>query len=292
MNSVQSIAAHITQLLQSGETHAACLRIINCQGSAPRDTGCTMFVSRLSLKGTIGGGHLEYTLIQSTRENLAARLCRTGHEKRVFSLGPSLGQCCGGKVEVQIETFELSKMLENAPALQEAIFPNSFQIAVFGAGHVGQALISILGTLPCTTTWIDSREEMFPKHLPGNVSTLYSEEPQYEVATFPRNICYVIMTHSHPLDEKILEAILKRNDSAYCGLIGSKSKRIKFEKRLSARGLPMEYLQKLTCPIGDTTINGKHPGEIAVALASQLLQLNPVSANNNITNNLSTADMS
>lgn len=156
--------------------------------------------------------------------------------------------------------------------------PNDFNITVFGAGHTGQAVVRVLATLPCNITWIDSRQEQFPDSIEDNVNVLCSHAPEYEVDAAPPGSYYLIMTHDHPLDLRISERVLQRNDFGYCGLIGSKSKRAKFEKRLKASGISTETLTRMICPIGIDGINGKQPVQIAVAVAAQLLQLREAGA--------------
>lgn len=162
---------------------------------------------------------------------------------------------------------------EDPLLLFEPHLPIDFHIMLFGAGHVGRALVRILGDLPCVVTWIDSREDQFPRDLPANVTVSVREAPDLEVAAAPRGSYFLIMTHSHPLDQNICERVLRRDDFHYCGLIGSQSKRRKFEKRLTASGVEPASLAKLTCPIGVEGIGGKQPAEIAVAVAAQLLQV-------------------
>lgn len=151
--------------------------------------------------------------------------------------------------------------------------PPDFHIALFGAGHVGQALARVLAGLPCRLRWIDSRAEQFPQALPGNVTTLVSDEPELEVDDLPPASYIVVMTHSHPLDQAICQRALERGDYRYLGLIGSASKRARFEKRWRRAGIDDTAIAALTCPIGIGGIPGKHPGEIAVAVAAQILQV-------------------
>jgi xanthine dehydrogenase accessory factor len=155
----------------------------------------------------------------------------------------------------------------------EIVRPADFHIVLFGAGHVGKALIDVLRGLPCTIDWVDSREDQFPDSLPANVSRIISEEPEYAVDDTPADSYFLIMTHSHPLDQAICERVLRRGDFRYCGLIGSATKRARFEHRLQANGLSKQQLQTLTCPIGVDGISGKHPLEIAIAVAAELLQV-------------------
>ncbi len=157
--------------------------------------------------------------------------------------------------------------------LFEPFRPCDFHIVLFGAGHVGRALVNILGALPCTVTWVDSRAEQFPPDCPANVRAVSREAPELEVAAAPCGSFFLVMTHSHPLDQQLCERVLRRNDFRYCGLIGSRSKRRKFEKRLVAEGVEPALLAKLVCPIGIAGIGGKQPAEIAVAVAAELLQV-------------------
>ncbi|MGH6913625.1 MAG: xanthine dehydrogenase accessory protein XdhC, partial [Geminicoccales bacterium] len=144
-------------------------------------------------------------------------------------------------------------------------------VVLFGAGHVGKALVRVLGELPCRITWIDSRAEQFPSAVPPNVVVDCTETPQYAVDRAPAGAAFLVMTHNHALDLKLCETILQRRDFAYFGLIGSATKRAKFVKRFEARGIASEVIDRMVCPIGLPGLAGKHPGEIAVAVAAQLL---------------------
>lgn len=169
------------------------------------------------------------------------------------------------------EAFELSENLSKT-MLFETIFPDDFNVVVFGAGHVGRAVVAVLAGLPCRITWIDEREDAFPTELPGNVATEVSAAPEQDVAAAPAGGFFLVVTHSHQLDLRLCERILRRGDFRYLGLIGSATKRARFEKRLAARGLPAETVARLTCPIGIPGISGKHPAEIAVAVAAEILR--------------------
>jgi len=156
--------------------------------------------------------------------------------------------------------------------LFEPVVSSDLNIAVFGAGHVGAATVNALSSLDGNIRWIDSRRNIFPEHLPGNVQIIESSRPELEVAAMPAGACYLVMTHSHPLDLDIIQQILGRGDFSYCGLIGSRSKRLRFEKRLRQQGMAQSSIDKLTCPIGIDGIDGKKPAEIAIAVAAELLQ--------------------
>lgn len=156
--------------------------------------------------------------------------------------------------------------------LLEPVGPPGFTVALFGAGHVGTALVAMLAELDCTVHWIDSRAELLERPGRGDVRPRVAPEPAALVAEMPPDTFYLVMTHSHPLDLEICARILRRGDAAYCGLIGSRSKRRRFEKQLRALGIGDDALRGLTCPIGIDGIDGKRPGEIAVAVAAQLLR--------------------
>ena len=162
---------------------------------------------------------------------------------------------------------------EHGAVLFEPIRPDGLHIVLFGAGHVGKALVRVLGELPCRIAWIDSRAEQFPPEVPANVTVEYTEMPQYAVERAPRGAAFLVMTHSHALDLALCEKILRRNDFSYFGLIGSATKRTKFIKRFKARGLSDDATRRMVCPIGIPGLPGKHPGEIAVAVAAQLLMV-------------------
>ncbi len=147
-----------------------------------------------------------------------------------------------------------------------------FQLFLFGAGHVGKALVEVLAPYPCRITWVDSRAAEFPVSVPDNVQVKIAANPAELVATAPDGAFYLVMTHSHPLDFELCKTVLNRN-FAYLGLIGSKSKRARFRKNLKLKGVDAAQLERLTCPIGIDAIRGKHPAAIAVAVAAQLIEL-------------------
>ena len=160
----------------------------------------------------------------------------------------------------------------------DTIIGTDFNIAVFGAGHVGTAVVAVLSPLDCNIRWIDNRRDMF-RSTPANVRGIESREPALEVAAMPAASFYLVMTHSHALDFDICDRILRRQDARYCGLIGSRSKRRRFEKRFRQQGMPQEMFDALTCPIGVDGISGKKPAEIAVATAAEMLQAHERLAN-------------
>jgi xanthine dehydrogenase accessory factor len=235
------------------------------KGSAPRSVGTLMFVSLDAAAGTIGGGHLEFEAIAHARRLLS------GHQSEVFekiyALGPSLGQCCGGSVVLgyQYLTNSLWPELERQLA---AMVHTRFTLNLFGAGHVGAALVNALAPLPCVVNWIDERQALLMKKLPGNVREIAVDSPAAEVHSANPGDYYLVLTHSHALDLEIVEAVLKRGDAGYVGLIGSFTKRAVFVHRLEQKGFNVAQLH---CPIGLPGINGKEPEVIAASIAADLL---------------------
>ena len=157
--------------------------------------------------------------------------------------------------------------------LIEIVEASNFNIVVFGAGHVGRALIHVLSGVECEVIWVDSRANEFPDNIPDNVTKLVEPNPEDIVETATIGSYFIVLTHSHSLDQLLCETILKSDDFRFCGLIGSQSKRKKFEHRMRDKGLSEQRIARLTCPIGIQNLSGKQPGHIAVAVAAQLLAL-------------------
>ena len=157
--------------------------------------------------------------------------------------------------------------------LLDSCLPSRQRLYLFGAGHVGAAIVRALADLPCHVVWIDEREEMFPDLLPSNVSIEATDTPEAVVAQASPGASFLVLTHSHALDQLLSEHILRRTDFTWFGLIGSRTKRVSFERRLQERGIPAERMSDMTCPIGVPGIQGKEPAVIAVAVVAQLLQV-------------------
>lgn len=232
------------------------IEVLETRGSAPREAGTRMWVSATEVRGTIGGGNLEYSALKIAREMLLSSEAR---KERRFALGDSLGQCCGGSVILRFS------LVAEIPAEEEAA---RFQVVLFGAGHVGKEVARILERLPCRLTWVDPRPEVFPATISANTKVVIEEEPAWMVDEAPPGALYLVMTHSHALDLGIVERVLRRNDVAFLGLIGSETKAAKFRLRLQQKGMSPE---RLVCPIGLLKA-GKHPAEVAVSAVAQLLE--------------------
>ena len=255
-----------------------------------------MLVTANTAEGTVGGGHLEKKAIELAREWL--RLGKATATSRHYPLGPALGQCCGGAVDLLfrpvnayerdwVETLahaergggdvELRTRLDGAGSAvvtQHRFRP--WHVWVFGAGHVGRALAQVFGALPCVFTWVDSRDQEFPRVVAGNVTVLQSDHPQDEVDAIRPGADVLVLTHSHALDLEIVRALMGRDDLRYIGMIGSATKSALFRRRLAERGVERESIEKLHCPIGRAGMtHDKHPGAIAVAVASDLVCRRP-----------------
>jgi xanthine dehydrogenase accessory factor len=249
---------------QRGET-AIVITVAATKGSVPRDTGTKMVVTANDVHGTIGGGHLEFKAIDIARNMIAASGTRAAHR---FVLGATLGQCCGGVMNLEFEAVAAdAEWIEPA-----AVHAPDFHVVLFGAGHVGRAVVKVLSELSCAITWVDSRENEFPEDISANVKCACTDEPECEIDAANAGSYFLVMTHSHALDQTLAEQILRRADFAFFGLIGSLTKRRQFERRLQDRGISAAQLAEMRCPIGAAGIYGKEPATIAIAVAAEVLQ--------------------
>ena len=329
---IDAACAHLSR-------HPAVVRVtvIALRGSAPREAGATMLVDTLGTVGSIGGGRLEWQATLAARELLCSRDAAPVRIADLI-LGPDLGQCCGGRVELWLERLTredlpwlrgAARSVLRARAHRGEAHPPSYAVVtefsggvashrllrstagavslhlhraasgdltlheplsvprprlwVFGAGHVGQALVRLLSQLVLfDITWVDSRPELLPAGLDGCVTTLVSAKPLESVDAAPAGTRYVVLTHDHALDYELCRAILGRGDSSWLGLIGSASKAARFRSRLLRDGISRETLSTLTCPIGIPGIASKLPASIAISVAAQLLQLSSPAASKTI----------
>ncbi|WP_322107087.1 xanthine dehydrogenase accessory protein XdhC [Paraburkholderia sp. J41] len=341
---MQAWLTDLQQLLAHGDA-AVLVTVARVEGSAPREAGTKMIVTRESARHTIGGGHLEWKAIEIARQVLRDGM-HTSHARRLerLALGPSLGQCCGGAVVLAFERLDVADLgwlatlarrlasgastvrsvsfrssrngspenglgAGNAAAdpvllsepepgveapdcllwemgaanggtilLTETVAPNDFPVVLFGAGHVGAALVRVLGTLPCRVLWVDERDAAFPTpeafallNAP-NVAIDANDAPDEAVDAAPPGTSYIVMTHDHARDLDLAERILRRGDFVFFGMIGSHSKRKQFEHRLAARGIDPMQIARMNCPLGVEGIVDKSPEVIAISAAAQLLQ--------------------
>ena len=244
----------LTNLSSESESHVL-MTVLDTRGSSPRDVGTKMVVSKDEVFDTIGGGALEHQCIKTARELLSKN--QPIQHTDTFNLGKDLKQCCGGVVSVFFEVFPASNFILN----------------IFGAGHIGQALTKLLGDIDCTVNLFDSRDEFLQKEYPKNTHIHHLIEPEIAIESCQAKSYFLVMTHDHALDQQLCEAILARGDSAYCGVIGSRTKSIKFRQRLLKKGFSQEEFAQLTCPMGLSDLKTKKPMEIAVSVLAELLIL-------------------
>ena len=236
--------------------------LLGVRGSAPRDSGTKMVVTNDAIFASIGGGHLEYKAITIARDLIDS----SNQDQHIehFPLGASLGQCCGGSVSLLFEKFTAAQI----------------NVQLFGAGHVGQALASILSDLPCRVEWVDSREDIFPQLIGDNTRACTSDYPEEEVNEMPSDSYYIVMTHNHQVDLDICTMILNRGDFAFLGLIGSETKWARFQKKLKQNLIRLgkheadadALIQRVDCPVGMVGISGKRPMEVAVSITGQFIE--------------------
>ncbi len=291
-------------LREAVKTHGKVVRVViaGIKGSSPREVGAAMLVWKDGQSGTIGGGTLEYQAAEAARsQTVATRL--THH-----TLGPDMGQCCGGAVSLFSEVYDLEKVetLDDtiiarsasggamplavkrvlAAARSQGIAPEprlidgwmiepvhkpARNLWIWGAGHVGRALVDVLSPLPdLAITWVDTGPERFPDVIPAGVTDLPATKPAELVRHAPPNAEHLVLTYSHNLDLELCNRLLL-HDFRFAGLIGSATKWARFRSRLAALGDPTDRISRITCPIGDPSL-GKHPQMIAVGVAAHLLR--------------------
>lgn len=243
------------------------VRVTQVLGSTPRDADAAMLVGPDAIWGTIGGGQLELRGMAAARRLLESDGASAELD---LPLGPGLGQCCGGRVALRLQRADEAVLVDLA-ADEEAVRADCPILYLFGAGHVGRALVTALKPLPVRVVWIDGRRDGFPADVPANAKTRRSRAPADEISTAPAGAAVLVATHSHPLDYAITSAALRRPDLVYVGLIGSATKRRRFERGFVAEGGSPAALARLTCPIGSRTVRDKRPAVIAALVAAELL---------------------
>lgn len=229
--------------------------ILSGAGSTPRDAGTQMFVHAHGIQGTIGGGALEWEAMRCARQMLADG---TKRSERKIALGPALGQCCGGAVSLLFEQADGMITEQGTP------------LWIWGAGHVGRALVNTLHPLPdFQITWVDTDPARFPDMIPDGVTQLIAAEPARAMTHAPQEADHLIATYSHEIDFALCHGALVHG-FASCGVIGSETKWARFTSRLRKLGHCDAQISSIRCPIGLPNL-GKHPQAIAVGVASRLL---------------------
>lgn len=212
---------------------------------------------------TIGGGHLEHAATQQAQQLLLQATQQHCNLQQVehYRFDSGLGQCCGGAAHVLFECF----------------ISHGEHIALFGAGHVAKALVPILAQLPLQIHWFDTREVMFsdafdPAALPANVQVRLTDDPVHELRSLPSRSRILIMTHNHQIDFDLVLNALTKHQFAFIGMIGSDTKARRFRQRLAHRQVADDKIASLVSPVGDLSVPGKRPIEVAVSVAAQLIQ--------------------
>jgi xanthine dehydrogenase accessory factor len=241
-------------------------KIINTEGSVPRESGTYMLVSKEDIFGTIGGGHLEFLVINKSKELLKNKIKKL--EILNIPLGPGIGQCCGGYVQI-----ELSYHLNGEKSLENENVTNreNSNLFIFGAGHIGQALSSKSINLNFNVHLIDSRKNFLLMNEYKDIDYIFAKEPWSLIRSLSPNSYYVILTHNHNYDFKIINEILFYNSFKFIGLIGSKTKKNRFTNRLKSNGHNQSLIDLIECPVGLDINHTKEPNEIAISIIAKLI---------------------
>lgn len=232
--------------------------VVDVIGSAPQNRGAKMLVTADGLFwGTVGGGKLEKKALDEAGRLLSEKGSGEHSHFVQWSLPRDVGMTCGGGVKLFFETYRV----------------NTWKIAVFGAGHVANALINILVNLDCQITCIDPRREWLDK-LPASpkLADILASDMPAEVRKLDDRASVILMTMGHATDKPILLEILKTRKFPYLGVIGSKAKAAHLKKDIIEAGLPEECQSMYHCPVG-LDLGSNHPWEIAVSVAAQLIQV-------------------
>ncbi|MBX3578813.1 MAG: xanthine dehydrogenase accessory protein XdhC [Rhizobiaceae bacterium] len=264
--------------------HAALVEVAEARGSTPREKGAWMLVSPTAIFGTIGGGQLEFMAIDTARQLLGRPVDadstrpaagrppskQGGGTTLDIPLGPEIGQCCGGRVEVSVTIVDEKR---RAALLAEAEAEDSRlpHVYVFGGGHVGHALAAALRLLPVATLVVETRADAL-EGLPTDVSARVTAMPEEMVRDAPAGSAFVVLTHDHALDFLIVAEALRRDDAAYVGMIGSKTKKATFRNWYlkTAEGTASRFA-RLVSPIGGDSVRDKRPAVIAALAAAEIM---------------------
>ena len=243
-------------------------KLISTEGSVPRNSGTFMLITSKYLFGSIGGGQLEYTIIEKAKKILKENISEKNQILNI-PLGPSIGQCCGGYVQVEITKYKNgNQSLKN----EKILISKSDNIYIFGAGHIGQELSKRSIDLEFNVHLIDSRNNYLKMLKEKKVTPIYVEFPWMLIKNLPQKSYYIILTHSHDYDFRIINEILNINSFQFIGLIGSKTKMKRFSNRLIKLGHNQSIINNVECPIGLKNISSKKPAEIAIAIIGRLLE--------------------
>lgn len=261
MNSAAALEAFF-----AANPDAIACELVSVRGSSPRAEGTFMVVGLGAVFGTIGGGALEYMVIDHARRLLASG---RAEEAMDVPLGPEIGQCCGGRVRVALRHADSAARRDLIERLM-AEEASGAMVYVFGAGHIGRVLGQFLALLPVKSEVIDTRQAELDA-LPPGVAHRRVAMPEAVVRSAPPGSAFVIMTHDHALDFLIAGEALARPDSAYVGMVGSKTKRARFASWFLGQGGTPEALERLILPIGAQGLGDKRPSVIAALAAAEIM---------------------
>lgn len=291
----------VQDVLSGSDGAPVCLVVVvDVKGSAPRETGAVMVVFVNHIRGSIGGGELEYQAMETARSHQP----KAGFERqlRSYPLGPALGQCCGGHVKLMFEWYspkslavlkelasrndgfslhhtssqELPAVLNKRPdkvgegGCLLALTDRVCDVFIYGAGHVGRAVVELAHHLSCQIYWVDVDEDRYPEAIPPEVIKLPARSPQTIAARAPAEAIHLVMSYSHKLDYDIVAVLLGSGHFGKCGLIGSATKAARFKTRLQSSGISLDRIDQLVCPIGLQEVTGKAPLQVALSVTAQL----------------------
>tara|TARA_B110000438_G_C15727811_1_gene612831 strand:- start:69 stop:896 length:828 start_codon:yes stop_codon:yes gene_type:complete len=237
-------------------------KIINTEGSVPREKGIYMMISKDDIFGTIGGGHLEFLVINKSKDLLKNGIKKS--ETLNIPLGPGIGQCCGGYVQIQ-----LTHHANGAGSIENSLENNN--LFIFGAGHIGQALSSKSLDLNFNIHLIDSRKNFLLMNKYEDIEYILAKQPWKLIKNLSLNSYFIILTHSHDYDFKIINEILIYKSFKFIGLIGSKTKKNRFASMLEKNGHEKKLINLIECPVGLKINHSKEPNEIAISILAKLI---------------------
>jgi xanthine dehydrogenase accessory protein XdhC len=261
-----TVLASVLQRLLTAQEPAVLVQVAAARGSTPREAGTAMLVTASATHGTVGGGRLEWEATAQARGMLASGAAASTLK---LPLGPAVGQCCGGNVTLELRRAGGADV-DALAALEARLAERLPLVLLFGAGHVGRALARALAPLPLRLRWIDDRPQEFPDPPLEGPEVVLTGRWLAEIGAAPSGAAYFVMTYSHGLDFEICEAVLRRGDFAYLGLIGSRSKRARFERGWRELGLDDDLIARLVCPIGGP-LRDKRPPVIAALAVAEVL---------------------
>lgn len=258
------LSVALADRLAAGEP-AVLVRILAAHGSTPREAGASMMVTPEGSKGTVGGGALEMEAIREARSMMASGVSDSVMD---VPLGPAIGQCCGGRVELSLKRLD-AELLDSVRRAEAAASGSAIPVLLFGAGHTGRAIALALQPLPFHVTVVDTRPQLLAD-LPHGIDSRALPLPEQAVAAAPAGAAFLVVTHDHALDFHIAAAALSRADAGYVGMIGSATKRARFSRHLAEAGLE-GHAARLHLPIGGSLVRDKRPDVIAAMVAAELL---------------------